>query len=55
MAADDMALCVARPSAYMLLTMQDENIFVFHKFGFQIPEPIPLWKRIENANVFYVS
>ena len=55
MAADDLAPCVARSSAAMVLTKQDKQVLIYHKDTFQLPVPSQWWEIIENANVFYVS
>ena len=39
MAADALAPCISRPSAAMILIMQEKQVFVFHQEGFQLPEP----------------
>ena len=37
MVADDLAPCVARPSAAMVLTLYDKEVIVCHKEEFQLP------------------
>ena len=36
MVADALILCVTKPSAALLLTMQDTQVFVFNKEAFQL-------------------
>ena len=36
MDADAMALCITRPSAAMVLTLQAEWVFVFHEYVYQL-------------------
>ena len=36
MTADSLAPCVTRPSAAMVLSVQDKCVLVFHEEGFQI-------------------
>ena len=38
-AANALAPCITRSSAAMVLAMQDKQVFVFHKVGFQIWVP----------------
>ena len=51
-AADGLAPWVARPSAAMVLNMQDKQVLVFHEEGFQLPVSSLWWEIIENANIF---
>ena len=52
MTADDLAPCIARSSAAMVLIMEDEQIHVFHEVGFQLPVPSQCWEMKQNANIF---
>ena len=48
MSADVLTLCPTEPSADLLLTMQDKQVFVFHEEIFQISM---LSEMIEKANI----
>ena len=50
---DALAPCVARTSAVMVLTLQCEQVFVFHKEGFQLFHVFMLSRclEIEDANI----
>ena len=52
MVADALAPLVARPSATMLLTMEDKQVLVIHKVRFQLPLPSEFWELLENLNIF---
>ena len=54
-AADGLAPWVARPSAAMVLNMQDKQVLVFHEEGFQLPVSSQWWEIIENANMYLLS
>ena len=44
--------CVAKSSATMLLTMQDKQVVVFHKEGFQLHATSQCLEMMRNANIF---
>ena len=50
-AADAMAPCVARPSAALVLTMQDKYIIVVHNEWYQWPGLYQWWKMIGNEYI----
>ena len=51
MAADDLAPCVARVSAALVLSMKDTQVLVFHEEEIQLPVPFHCQEVIENANI----
>ena len=52
MAADALAPCVIGSLGAMVLTVQDQQVLVFHKEKFQLPLPTLFQEVLENANVF---
>ena len=57
MIADDLAPCVARSSATIVLTLQDERVLIFHEVKFPPSTPSKCGKRIilELRIYFYIS
>ena len=54
MTADDLAPYVTRPSAAMVLTLQDKRVHLFHEERFPLQAPSYYSEMIENPNVFYM-
>ena len=52
MAADALAPGVARPSATLVLIMQNKQVLASHEEGFQLPKLSQCWEIIENATTF---
>ena len=51
--ADDVLVpCISSSSAAMLLTMEDEQVLIFYKEGFQPTAPSQCWEMVQNANIF---
>ena len=36
---------------FLLLTIQDDHMLVFHEEEFQLPMPSQVWEMIENATL----
>ena len=52
MTTDALAPCVTRPSAAMVLCVQDKGALIFREEGFQLPTP---FQCREMAEIFYDS
>ena len=52
---DGLATSAARPSASLVLIMQDKQVFALHKKGFLVPAPFQYREMIKNSNTFYIS
>ena len=52
MVGNALAPCITRPSAAMILTVQNKHVFVIHEERFQLHAPSYCWKIIENGNTF---
>ena len=47
------ALCVARPSTAVILTMHDKQVLVFLEERCQAPAPSQCWEIIRNAIIYF--
>ena len=54
MAAEALVTYVARSSATMVLPMQNKQVLVFHKEGFQSPAPSQCWERYQMLICIHV-
>ena len=54
MAADALSPHIARPSEAMVMNIQDERVIVFHKEGFQLPEPPNCCEMIEKNMIYFI-
>ena len=56
MGADALAPCITRPSAAMVLTIQNtwKWVLIFGDVGFQRSVHSLFWEVIENANIFFM-